>query len=97
MGDRWWLGVVGAVVVVGGVLLQSSSDRKWRSFIGEAVTIAGWLLIVMFVIKPLVPGNVLGIVILVLIVLCVLAVPVYARYKARRQGQGARSPKSHRQ
>ncbi|MFK0251471.1 hypothetical protein ACIQUM_42795 [Amycolatopsis azurea] len=95
MGDYWWLGVVGAVLVVG-VMTRSPSDRKWRSFIGETVAMAGWLLIVMFVIKPLVPGNVLGIVILILIALCVLAVPLYARYKERRHGQGARSSQSRR-
>ncbi|MEU3764825.1 hypothetical protein AB0E55_07140 [Amycolatopsis keratiniphila] len=88
MGDQWWWGAVGAVMVVVGLLVRSSTDRKWRSFVVEIVTLAGWTLVVMFVIKPLVPANVLGVTILVVIVLGVLAVPLIARRKRRRHESG---------
>lgn len=86
MGDQWWWGVVGAAMVVGGMVARPASDRKWRSFVVEIVSLAGWMLVLLFVVKPLVPANVLGITILVVLVLCVLAVPLVARHKRRRGG-----------
>ncbi|KFU82104.1 hypothetical protein SAMN04489729_1619 [Amycolatopsis lurida] len=81
MGEQWWWGAIGAVMVVGGLLVRRPSDRSRRSFVVEIVTLAGWMLVVMFVIKPLVPANLLGIAILVVIVLGVLAVPLITRRK----------------
>ncbi|WP_410652260.1 hypothetical protein [Amycolatopsis sp. cmx-4-54] len=63
-------------MVVGTGVLRRSEDRKWRSFVLEIGTQAGWMLVIVFVIKPLVPANILGTIILVVIVLCVLAVPL---------------------
>ncbi|WP_235096664.1 hypothetical protein [Amycolatopsis decaplanina] len=78
-------------LVVGGILLRPSADRKWRSFVLEIFTLAGWMLVAMSVIKPLVPANVLGITILVVIVLCVMAVPLAAR-RMGRQRESRRRP-----
>lgn len=86
MGEQWWWGAIGAVMVVGGLLMRRPSDRKWRSFAVGIVTSAGWMLVALFVIAPLVPANVLGITILIVIVLGVLAVPLIVRLSAVSRG-----------
>jgi len=91
MGHQWWWGAVGAAVVVGCVVVRSPADRTWRSYVLEIVAAAGWMLVVMFLIKPLVPANVFGVAILVLAVSGILAVPLIARYKARRNDSQERS------
>lgn len=90
MGDHWWWGAVGAALVVLGVSVRPRVRGRWRSFVLEIVTLAGWTLVVVFLIRPLVPANVLGIAILVVIALCVLAVPLIARRKAGREGSRER-------
>lgn len=84
MADHWWWGVLGAAMIVGGMLVRQPADRKWRLFALESVMLAGWMLVVVFLIKPLVPANILGIAILVVIALAVLAVPLFARRKNSR-------------
>ncbi len=89
------MGILGWPTLVGVLLIVGGAGARWRfggrhgvlSFVLEMITFAGWLLIVLFVIKPLVPGNILGVVILVALTLGVLAVPVVTGYRTRQGGR----------
>ncbi|OXM56155.1 hypothetical protein CFP71_15165 [Amycolatopsis thailandensis] len=73
------------LLIVGGAAARWRFGERGRAlaFALEAITSAGWLTIILFVVEPLVPGNVLGVVILVVLALGVLAVPVVMRHRTR--------------
>ncbi len=87
MGGLDWPGLVGLLLVVGGIAVRRHLGERGNkvAFPLEVIVFAGWMLVVFFLIKPLVPRDVLGTVILVVLALSVLAVPVVVwRRRGRR-------------
>jgi hypothetical protein len=69
----------------GGLTVAAPRRRKWRGFVVQLIFLAIWVLAYRFLIAPLVPGDALGIVLLVLLSLGILAVPAVTVLNRRKR------------
>ncbi|WP_307793348.1 hypothetical protein [Amycolatopsis sp. MtRt-6] len=59
-----WIGVGGAVLVAVAVVVRAKAKSRVLTVLASAAVSAGWLLVALFLVEPLVPGPVLAVVLL---------------------------------
>ncbi|MCG8916059.1 hypothetical protein L6E12_09680 [Actinokineospora sp. PR83] len=79
-----WIGVGGLVVFLVATVVQWKTRRKWVDRVMSALMLLGWVTVVQFLLKPLVPSQVMVAVMLGGITVGIFAAAVIGRRQADR-------------
>ncbi|WP_410642850.1 hypothetical protein [Amycolatopsis sp. lyj-346] len=88
-----WIGLGGAAVMIAAGVIRRRAHRRWAAVAASLVALAGWGVMVQFLIKPLVSGPALAVIILGGITVTIfLTAIVGGRAKQAPESDDRRSP-----